>query len=900
MAQKLFLIDGTAMIYRAYYAFIRSPLRNSRGENTSAIFGVINMFIKFVERFSPDYVAISFDRKEKTFRHEITETYKANRPAAPEELNEQVEPIKSFFELIKIPEVSVAGYEADDVIATLAKKFKSDYEIIIVSGDKDFAQIVDDRISLYDPMKEKVTREEDIFERYGIKPEQFIDYLAICGDSSDNIPGIKGVGPKGATKLLGEFESLDQIYENVEKIKPESTKKKVRENKEDAFQSKKLATIIQDVEVEVDGIKQFSFKTENLEKALPLLKRYELTSIIKKLTSESEIAPEIDFGKQDTGIEFEAKLIDTEDKFSDLCKELSKAEIIALDTETTSLDPMKAELVGISLCFDEQKAYYVSIGHKMSNTIAEKKVISELSKVVKDKTIVCHHLKYDYLVLHQNGFEFPEKYFDTMLASYVLEPGVQHSLSACALREFSHNMKPISELIGKGKKQITFDMVPVEEAVQYSAEDAYVTFKLYKPLKRRLEEKDLRELYDNIELPLVFVLATMEEKGVYIDKKILREISRNNQKHLGKLTKEIYKIVGYEFNLNSSQQLAKALFEDMGIPPVKKTKTGYSTDSSVLEKLSQEHEVAKLLLEYRQITKLESTYVQALPKLVNERTGRLHSSFNQTVTSTGRLSSANPNLQNIPIRREMGKEIRKAFGTPDKDYLILSADYSQIELRLLALFSGDPNMLKAFRNGADIHAQTAHIIFNVPAEEVTSDQRRYAKIINFGLLYGMGAYRLSNELDTSRKEAEDFIQNYFSKFPTIKEYLANSVKQAKQKGYAETMFGRRLYLPELKSSNKMRVQEAERVATNMPIQGSAADIIKLAMISIHDRFRKMDGIDMLIQVHDELVFEVNKDKLEEAKNIITTEMENALPEKYREDITLTVEIGVGKNWFEAH
>jgi DNA polymerase-1 len=900
MAQKLFLLDGTAMIYRAYFALSRNPLRNSRGENTSAIFGVINMFIKFVERFSPDYVAISFDRKEKTFRHEITETYKANRPSAPDELNEQVEPIINFFELIGIPEVSVAGYEADDVIATLAKKFKSDYEIIIVSGDKDFSQIVDDRISLYDPMKEKVTREEDIFERYGIKPEQFIDYLAICGDSSDNIPGIKGVGPKGAVKLLDEFETLENIYVNIDKIKPESTKKKVSAHKEDAYQSKKLATIIQDVELEVDGIEQFRFKTENLGKALPLLKRYELTSIIKKLASTSEIAPELDFGKDDDAIEFEAKLIDTADEFSTLCKELSKAEIIALDTETTSLDAMKAELVGISLCYDNKKAYYISIGHKMSNTIAEKEVISQLSKVMKDKTIVCHHLKYDYLILHQSGFEFPQKYFDTMLASYVLDPSVQHSLSACALREFSHHMTPISELIGKGKKQITFDMVPVVEAANYSAEDAYITFKLYDLLKSRLEEKKMTSLYDNIELPLVFVLAAMEEKGVYIDQKMLREISQNNQKYLGKLIKEIYKIVGYEFNLNSSQQLAKALFEDMGIPPVKKTKTGYSTDSSVLEKLSQEHEVAKLLLEYRQITKLESTYVQALPKLVNERTGRLHSSFNQTVTSTGRLSSANPNLQNIPIRREMGKEIRKAFGTPDKDYLILSADYSQIELRLLALFSGDPNMLKAFREGADIHAQTAHIIFNVPAEEITPDQRRYAKIINFGLLYGMGAYRLSNELDTSRKEAEDFIQNYFNKFPTIKEYLANSVNQAKEKGYAETMFGRRLYLPELKSSNKMRVQEAERVATNMPIQGSAADIIKLAMISIHEKTRKIDGIDMLIQVHDELVFEVKKEKLEDAKKIITTEMEKALPEKYRKDITLTVEIGVGENWYEAH
>jgi DNA polymerase-1 len=917
MKNKLFLIDGTALIYRSFFAFIRNPLYNSNGFNTSAIYGTINAFLRMAERYSLQHVAISFDRREKTFRHEITDTYKANRPPAPDELHAQVEPIKEFFELIGIPEISKAGYEADDVLATLAERYKKDYDVIIVTGDKDFAQIVDERVTLYDPSKEKVTDYDGVIEKYGLKPEQFVDYLAICGDSADNITGVRGIGPKGAAKLLQEFGTLENIYENLESISAKGIHDKLVESKEAAFLSKKLATIVRDVQLEIADDRTFLFDKRKLNNAINFLKEYELNSILKKIvtredtavskisTSEQpafkeEFKAEFDFTEETRSLQFETVLIDNEENFQKMLQELKSKDIVAIDTETTSTDPLLAELVGISLCANSDKAYYISIAHQMTENMPKKIVLEELKKNFQGKLLIAHNIKYDFLILQNTGWEIENEVFDTMIADYLLNPTSRHALAACSRRELHHEMIPLSDLIGKGKKQITFDMVPVDQAAEYSVEDANVTFRLHKIFESKLIQADLFRLFKEIEMPLFSSLARMELNGVKIDTKILAKISKRNQKKIGELTREIYELAGSQFNLNSPLQLAKVLFEDLGIEPTKKIKTGYSTDVTVLEELAKEHEIARLLMEYRQLSKLESTYVTALPNLVNPKTGRVHSSFNQTVASTGRLSSSNPNMQNIPIRTELGKEIRYAFVPEDEKSVILAADYSQIELRILAMLSKDEKMINAFQNKEDIHRETASIIYDIPGGEVTSDQRRYAKIINFGLMYGMGAFRVSNELGIPRKEASEFIENYFSKFPTIKNYIDSGIEQAKKERFVSTIFGRKLYLPELNSSNKMRMREAERVATNMPIQGSAADIIKIAMINLNEKIKDNPDIKMIIQIHDELVFEVKKDKLDFAKELIVTEMENALPKEYSDIVPLVVDVGIGNNWFEAH
>lgn len=912
MKEKLYLIDGTALIYRAFFAFIRNPLYNSKGQNTSAIFGTINSFIKLLEEFEPKHIAISFDRKEKTFRHEITVTYKANRPPAPDELHQQVEPIQEFFSAIGMQDISYAGYEADDTIATLAEQFKSEYDIVIVSGDKDFAQLVDDDVTLYDSKKNVRLDTEKIVEKYGITPDQFIDYLAICGDSADNIPGVKGIGPKGATKLLVEFNSLDGIYENLDKITAKGTHTKLVEFKEEAFLSRKLVTIIRDVPVTVSE-EEIKFDISKLNEGIKILEDYELSSISKKIKKLTEKQPakqevseildfknEFDFTEKDEDAEFQTILVDTQEGFEDLIRSIETSEQIALDTETTSKNPHQAELVGVSICADDQRAYYIPLKHNMADNLATEKVLTKLEQTFQGKTIIAHNFKYDLIVLENAGWKINNNVFDTMIAHYLIDPTFRHSLANCALEEFSHEMMPISDLIGKGKKQITFDLVPTDQAAKYAAEDAYITFKLYEIYLAKLKKYELYNLFETVEIPLLFVLADIEKNGVFIDKQMLTKLSKQNKERLGELTKKIYEIAGSQFNLNSPQQLSQVLFEDLGIKPVKKTKTGFSTNITVLEALAKDHEIARLLIEYRQISKLESTYVSALPELILSGTSRIHSSFNQTVASTGRLSSSNPNLQNIPIRTENGREIRKAFCVKDDDHVILAADYSQIELRILAILSGDEKMIDAFNNKQDIHRETACIIFDTPKEEITADQRRYAKIINFGLMYGMGSFRISQELEISRAEAKQFIENYFDKFPTIKEYIHSGIQQASIDGFVSTIFGRKLYLPDLYSSNRMKAEGAKRVAINMPIQGSAADIIKVAMISLFNRIKNDPGIKMIIQVHDELVFEIRKSKLADAQKIIVEEMEKALPENYKNIVPLLVDVGIGKNWYEAH
>ena len=926
MSQKLYLIDGTALLYRAHFAFIKNPLINSKGINTSAIFGVVNSFIKLLESKQTEYVAISFDRKAPTFRHELYDLYKAQRPPMPDELIAQIEPVKQFFNLIGLAEISLDGYEADDVLGTLAERFKAQFDIVLVTSDKDYCQLVDDAATLYDPMKDVHLDKSAVYAKYGVYPEQFIDYLALVGDSSDNIPGVKSIGPKTAEALLKQYQSLDGIYKNLDSMAPKLQERLMAE-RDNAFLSQRLATIEKNVPLATPTIESLAFKPEDLRQAIPLLAEYEINAIKRKIESRYPAAAEkpgmpvvddedeiqADLFAVSTASEavegdnaapaeqaFEAILVSSL-SFVQLLNSVKNAAIISIDTETDSLDPMQASLVGISLCVDSAKAYYLPLGHQMAENLAGKEVLKHLREALQGKLLVGHNLKYDLIVLERHGLILENPIFDTMVAAYILDPGTYaYSLDECALRELLHTMIPISVLIGKGKNHITFDLVDPHQACEYAAEDAWAAFMLYPIYRRKLDFSGMVNLFDNIELPLIRVLKTMEMQGVAIDCQILGQISHLINTELKKLVDTIYNYAGYEFNLNSTQQLAKLLFVEKKLPNRKKTKTGFSTDNSVLEELAEDFAIPATIMQYRQLTKLQSTYVSALPKMINPQTNRIHSSFNQTVASTGRLSSSNPNLQNIPVRTELGREIRKAFCARDSSHLIMAADYSQIELRLLALMSRDELLIEAFRNGMDIHKGTAAKIYNVPLADVTNDQRRAAKTINFGILYGMGQRKLSRDLGISQSEAKNIIESYFAQFPSIRNFISQCIAKARQEHFCETIFGRRLYLPNINSKHKGLASEAERVAVNMPIQGSAADIIKIAMIDINKQIAAKPQIRMILQVHDELVFEIPSGSEEEAKLLVRTAMENALPPEMQQIVQLKTDIGVGRNWYQAH
>lgn len=924
MNKTLYLIDGTALLYRSHFAFIKNPLINSKGQNTSAIFGVINSFLSLIENRQAEYLLISFDRKAPTFRHELSDAYKANRPPMPDDLISQLEPVNEFFHRIGMPEISLDGYEADDVLATLAERFKGEFDVMMVTSDKDYSQLVEERVKVLDPAKNIEIGRDEVFAKYGVYPEQFIDYLAIMGDSSDNIPGVRGIGPKGAESLLKEYGSLDSIYANLENI-PENLRKKLAENKKNAYLSQRLATIIRDVPIGVNSPDALRFDASRLVDALDYFDTYELMSLKRRIEArfgrKEALAPRIikdeepalaqadiftsaapHESEDDDGVAdaFNTFLVDR-DNFTALLNEIAGAELVSLDTETDSIDPMLAGLVGISICVKPEEAWYIPLAHQMHENLELGVVIKALRDKLKDKLVLGHNLKYDLIVLKRHGWEIENPIFDTMLAAYILDPGtMQYSLDACALAELNHTMIPISALIGSGKKQVTFDLVDVREAAKYAAEDAWAVFRLYPIYRNRLDNSNMRELYDRIELPLVPVLQRMEENGVSIDTQMLHEISKTLNREIRSLTEKIYAYAGYQFNLNSTQQLAKLLFEEKKLPSRKKTKSGYSTDNSVLETLAEDYEIAEDLIQYRQLNKLESTYVSALPKLINPGTGRIHSSFNQTVASTGRLSSSNPNLQNIPVRTELGRAIRKAFVAKEAGHLILSADYSQIELRLLALFSRDAVLIDAFKQGIDIHRQTAALIADKALAEVSGDERRAAKAINFGLLYGMGQKKLARELGIAQDRAKELIANYFERFPSIRAFINDCIANARRERYCETLFGRRLYLRNINSPNQGLKSEAERVSVNMPIQGSAADLIKIAMLDIHARIRDDRQIRMILQVHDELVFEVQQDSIDRATALIRECMENALPEQYRRIVEIKTDIAHGTSWFDAH
>ena len=906
MKEKLFIIDGTALLYRSHFAFIKNPLINSKGHHTSALYGTISSFVKLYEDFQPRYIAVAFDTKEKTFRHDLFTEYKANRAIMPDELITQIKPIHTFFNLSGVKEISIPGFEADDLIGSLAKKYENLFDIVIVSNDKDFSQLVNESICIYDPKQNEFIYSENILNKYEVQASQFIDYLALVGDSSDNIPGAKGIGPKTAVRLLKDFTNIDYLYNQLDNVSNAKEKEKLLTSKNNVYLSKVLATIKTDIDLTDIDVDSLRFNVNNLYNTFEFLDSFELRNLKKSFltkfstisfSTESEPQESV---KNESGDDTVEKVLIKNIEHLQLVISSCNSDIIAIDTETTSTSAMEAELVGISFCFSKISAYYIPINHTFSDNLDWQCVLPLIKKLLINKTIIGHNIKYDIHVLQRHGLiindekiAFPQ-IFDTMLAAYLLDPGRnEYSLDDCAKRELDLIMQPITELIGKGKNQISFATVDINTACTYSAEDAYATYCLYHIYEKKLKDLNLYELYKKIEVPLIFTLCYMEKQGVYVDVSELSDLSNEITEQIDELIKKIYAIAAEVFNINSPQQLAHILFNKLKIPPVKKTQSGFSTDIEVLETLAIEHEIAKYLIEYRHLTKMKNTYIDSLPTLVNPITKKIHTSFNQTITSTGRLSSSNPNLQNIPIKTELGKKIRKAFKAKENS-IILAADYSQIELRLLAMLSNDESMINAFKQGVDIHTNTAQKIFN--KENIDNLERSKAKTINFGIIYGMGANSLSKALSITFNDAKDFINNYFNNFPTIQAYIEKQRFNAHQNGYVETIFKRRLYLPEINAQNQRIVSEAERIATNMPIQGSAADIIKIAMINIYNKIKERSDIKMLIQVHDELVFEIDKEVLVEAKEIIKYEMENALSSEICNGVSLIVDIKEGNNW----
>lgn len=906
--QTVYLIDGSAVFYRAYFAMIRNPLINSKGENTSATFGFVNSLLKLIKDEKPDLIAVVYDSKPPTFRHKMYPEYKANRDAMPDDLVTQLPRIYDSVKAFNIHSYRMDGFEADDIIGTLALAgAKQGYEVWCVTGDKDYFQLVSDKVSIYRPKSgneppERMGREE-VKEKFGVYPEQVIDKLALMGDSSDNVPGIRGIGPKTADKLLDQFGSLESILENYEQISAKGVREKVANGIEMAKLSKQLVTIHTEVPVDFEpaALKAKAYDYEALKKLFVELEFNRLLQQLLPAKETADISPGPPVKTQSPAAEAKYIQIKSIAELKKIITKISKSGSVAIDTETTSIDSLKADLVGISLACEEGEAYYISVGHSADpkDNIDLKKARPLLEKLLMNPKVekTGQNIKYDLQVLHRAGFDIDPISFDTMLASYIINPTARpHSLDGLAMRHFQYQMQPIKELIGSGKTQRSFAEVPVKQAVHYAAEDADYTFRLRNVLAPQIEETESTKVYYEIELPLIRVLSDMEEAGVRVDEPYLIELSESMDDRLQDLRQEIYQVARGEFNINSTQQLSHILFEKLMLPTKGKTakKTGFSTDQSVLEELAELHPFPKLVLDYRHLTKLQSTYVNAIGQLINRSTGRVHTSFNQTIAATGRLSSTNPNLQNIPIRTEEGRQIRKAFIPRDKDYVLLAADYSQIELRLMAHVTGDKSFIEAFKKGEDIHRRTAAEVFDIPLDQVDDDQRRVAKTANFAVIYGVTAFGLSQQTDMNVSESQAFIDTYFERYPGITKYMEATKQFARDNGYVVTMYGRRRYLPEINDSNRQRRQFSERMAINSPIQGTAADIIKIAMIDIQ---KKMHGLKskMILQVHDELVFDVHQDELDKVRVIVRDGMEQAAKLK----VPLVADIGSGKNWLEC-
>jgi len=889
-SKTLYLIDGSAYIYRAYHA-VRG-LTDSRGFPTNAVFGFTRMLLKLIQDRGPEYVAMFFDAKGPTFRHEIYKAYKANRPPMPEDLSVQIPHIKEVTQGFNITVIEMQGFEADDLIGTLGRKAeKAGFSVVMVTGDKDFVQLVTDKAVIWDPMKDTTIDLASVIETYGVEPAQMIDVMGLSGDSADNIPGVPGIGPKTALGLIKTFGNIQRLYEQVDTI----TKKKQHENlvryKEQALLSRELVTINTGAPIPFES-QDFKFKDPDNEKLAELFKKFEFRQLQQTFPKHMDLSQK----KYQTILEI--------NMLEDLVVLLESAEQFAIDTETTSKDPMQAALVGMSFSLKPDEAFYIPLAHDYPEAPGQleiKTVLNQLKPVLENPDIkkIGQNIKYDWMVLRRYGIDLYGVIFDTMLASYLLNPSKRvHSLDQIALDYLDYKTISYEEVVGKGKKALNFAQVTLEKAAPYACEDADVTLKAYSVLTPRLEELGLAELLADVEMPLAPVLMEMETTGVCVDTQRLQLLSKSFAHQLEKLEDKIYSIAGQEFNIRSPQQLGNILFEELKLPVQKKTKkkTGYSTDVNVLTALADQHELPALILRHRTLAKLKSTYTDALLDLIHPETGRIHTSYNQTVTATGRLSSSNPNLQNIPIRTEEGIEIRRAF-VPRQGWIMVSADYSQIELRILAHYADDKILIQAFKDDEDIHTRTATEVFQVFPSFITPDLRRQAKVINFGIVYGMSPYGLSKELEISRKMAKTYIDNYFARYKGVKQFMEQTVKDARKTQRTSTLLGRIRLLPDINSSNKNMREFAERTAINTPIQGTAADFIKLAMIKIDTKL-KAKGLKaaMLLSVHDEIVFEVPPDELAIVQNIVKETMEGIWSLK----VPLKVNIVVGENWAEAH
>ena len=924
----LVLVDGSSYLYRAFHAF--PPLTNSAGEPTGAMYGVLNMLKSLISQVQPSHIAVVFDAKGKTFRDEMFEQYKSHRPPMPDDLRKQIQPLHDIIRALGIPLLVIEGVEADDVIGTLAvAASKANQKVLISTGDKDMAQLVDDNIMLINTMNNTLLDRDAVIEKYGIPPELIIDYLALMGDSADNIPGVAGVGEKTALGLLQGIGSMAEIYANLDKVAElpiRGAKKlgnKLLAEKEMADLSYRLATIKTDVALDITP-EQLTLGASNNEQLTEYFGRYEFKRWLNEvmngadsITNNNEQPTKINHYQvtpvpaQDNSDEaLPAIQIDrsryetllTEADLNRWVEKLNQAKLFALDTETDNLDYMAANLVGISFALENGEAAYLPLQLDYlgaPKTLEKTTALTLLKPILENPTIqkVGQNFKYDLTIFARNGIDVQGVAFDTMLESYVLNSTGRHNMDDLAKRYLGHQTISFEEIAGKGKNQLTFNQIPLEKAAEYAAEDADVTMKLQQVLWEKLsKEPTLEKLFKEMELPLLGVLSRMERRGVLIDSDALFLQSNEIANRLSELEEQAYVLAGQPFNLASTKQLQEILFDKLGLPVIQKTPKGApSTNEEVLEELAFSHELPKVLVEHRGLSKLKSTYTDKLPQMVNPQTGRVHTSYHQAVTATGRLSSSDPNLQNIPIRNEEGRRIRQAF-IACEGFTVVAADYSQIELRIMAHLSQDQGLINAFTQGKDIHRSTAAEIFGVALDEVTSEQRRNAKAINFGLIYGMSAFGLSRQLGIGRADAQSYMDLYFKRYPGVQTFMHDIREKAKAQGYVETLFGRRLYLPDINSSNAMRRKGAERVAINAPMQGTAADIIKRAMIQLDQKLQNDPDIAMIMQVHDELVFEVRSEKVAFYSELIKTQMESAADLV----VPLIVDVGQGTNWDEAH
>ena len=943
--KRLFLLDAYALIFRGYYALIKNPRINSKGMDTSAIMGFMNSLLDVIRREKPDHLAVCFDKGGSADRTEMFAEYKANRDATPDAIKIAVPYIQNILKAMHIPVVELEGMEADDIIGTLAKQAeKEDYKVYMVTPDKDFGQLVSENIFMYRPARLgngiEIWGIPEVQKRFGVeRPEQVIDYLGMMGDASDNIPGLPGVGDKTAKKFIEEFGSMENLLANTDKLKGKM-KEKVQENAELGILSKKLATIFVDCDVTFNA-KDYELSMPDGEKVQEIFEELEFRRLkdqfLKLFSSESDSdSPEESKQESNTsqkkqteagGGQFSLfggdgqvtggtiKEVSSRKSIKEVShvyqsilpgmamklfvQNLMKQTSVCFDTETTGLNPLTAELVGIAFSWEAGKGFYVPFPEDKKEA---QEIIEQLRPFFEAEDIekIGQNLKYDIKVLHKYNISIKGKCFDTMLAHYLINPDMRHNMDVLAETYLNYTPISITELIGKkGKNQLSMRDVPLEQQTEYAVEDADITFQLAQHFRPELKEANTEELFNNIEIPLLHVLADMEQEGINLDKDFLNSLAKDLDNDIKNLELKIYKEAGEEFNIASPKQLGEILFDKLKlVDKPKKTKTGqYSTAEDVLSYLAKDHEIIQSVLDYRGLSKLKSTYVDALPEQIEESTGRVHTDYMQTVAATGRLSSNNPNLQNIPIRTERGRQVRKAFIPRNEDYTLLAADYSQIELRIIAALSDESTMIEAFKNGEDIHASTASKVFNVPLEDVTREQRSNAKTVNFGIIYGVSAFGLSNQTDLSRAEAKELIETYYKTYPKLRNYISEQIEFARENGYVQTVLGRRRYLKDINGSNAIVRGAAERNAVNAPIQGSAADIIKIAMINIHKKLEEGKyKSKMLLQVHDELVFDVYKPELEELKTMIKTEMENA----YKLSVPLDVELGVGNNWLEAH